>query len=86
MTTPPEETSSARAGSYGRGGGAGEPLTRIGWNAVLLVAAAAGLLIAIIALFVADVRGAHVVTSVTVLTAAYLISRGIAKASRVYEP
>ncbi|HKC22977.1 MAG TPA: hypothetical protein VKB64_10750 [Gaiellaceae bacterium] len=54
-------------------------------NAELLVYILATILIAIIALASDQVGSATFVTAFTALTFAYLISRGIAKASRVLE-
>ena len=88
-TTPPEQPTS---GGYDRPGGAGPnvnfnlsalPVTP--GNAELVVYILATILIAIIALAADQVDSGAFVVSFTALTFAYLISRGIAKASRVLE-
>jgi hypothetical protein len=84
-TTPPEQP-------YNRPGGGGPnvnfnlsalPVTP--GNAELAVYILATILIAIIALAADQVDSGAFVTAFTALTFAYLISRGIAKASRVLE-
>ena len=85
-TTPTEPTPSS--GGYGRPGG---PSVNLGaimptpGNAELVVYILATILIAIIALAADQVDSGAFVTAFTALTFAYLISRGIAKASRVLE-
>ena len=90
MTTPPEQTSpppsAPRSTMIPGDRASAAPMWRVPWTPELIIVAAAILLIAIISLFVEDVRGVHVVDAIMWLTAAYVISRGIAKASRVYEP
>ncbi len=54
-------------------------------NAELIVYALASLVVAIVALASDAVDANGWVTSFTVLTLGYLVSRGIAKASRVFE-
>jgi hypothetical protein len=54
-------------------------------NAELVIYLAATILIAIIALASDSVNSGAFVTAYTAITFAYLISRGIAKASRVFE-
>ena len=89
-TTPPEQPPSA-PGGYDRPGGGPNvnfnlsalPVTP--GNAELLVYILATILIAIIALASDRVDSGAFVTAFTALTFAYLISRGIAKASRVLE-
>jgi hypothetical protein len=90
-TTPPEQpTGSQQPGSYGRSGGPNvnlnlSALMPTPGNAELVVYVLAMILLAIIALAsdAFDVGGW--VTAFTAITVAYLISRGIAKASRVLE-
>jgi hypothetical protein len=91
-TTPPEHpSSSSSGGGYGSSGGGPNvnfnlsalPVTP--GNAELLVYILATILIAIIALASDGVDSGAFVTTFTALTFAYLISRGIAKASRVLE-
>jgi ABC-type polysaccharide/polyol phosphate export permease len=88
-TTPPEQPPSS---GYDRPGGTGPnvnfnlsalPVTP--GNAELVVYILATILIAIIALASDSVNSGSFVTAFTALTFAYLISRGIAKASRVLE-
>jgi hypothetical protein len=89
-TTPPEQPSSS-SGGYGQPGGGSNvnfnlsalPVTP--GNAELVVYILATILIAIIALASDAVNSGAFVTAFTALTFAYLISRGIAKASRVLE-
>jgi hypothetical protein len=88
-TTPPEQPSTPGAG-YDRPGGpnvnfnlSALPVTP--GNAELVVYILATILIAIIALASDQVDSGAFVTAFTALTFAYLISRGIAKASRVLE-
>jgi len=90
-TTPPEQPPSSQPGGYG-GAGMGpnvnfnlNALMPTPGNAELVVYIVAMILLAIIALAsnAFDVGGW--VTSFTAITIAYLISRGIAKASRVLE-
>jgi hypothetical protein len=86
-TTPPEQPPT---GGYDRPGGpsvnfnlSALPVTP--GNAELVVYLLATILIAIIALAADQVDSGAFVTAFTALTFAYLISRGIAKASRVLE-
>lgn len=87
-STPPDQHGQS---GYGGGPGYGRPMPNIGaimpmpGNAELVVYILATVLIAIIALASDRVDAAAFVTSFTVITLAYLISRGIAKASRVLE-
>jgi hypothetical protein len=75
----------------GSGGAYGRPTPNIGavlpipGNAEIVVYVVATILVAIIALASDRVDAPAFVTSFTVITLAYLISRGIAKASRVLE-
>jgi hypothetical protein len=84
-TDPPPEP-----GGYGRPGGPninlnlGAVLPTPG-NAELVIYILATIIVAIIALASDGVDSGAFVTAFTVLTFAYLISRGIAKASRVLE-
>jgi hypothetical protein len=86
-TTPSDPTPSS--GGYGRPGG--PSMNNIGavlpipGNAELVVYVLATILIAIIALAADQVDSGAFVTAFTALTFAYLVSRGIAKASRVLE-
>ena len=57
----------------------------IPFNPELLIWALVVGIVAIITLTANTVHATHFVTSLTVLTLAYLLSRGIAKASRVLE-
>jgi hypothetical protein len=89
MSTTPTDPP-PQSGGYGRSGGPnvslnlGAVLPTPG-NAELVVYLLATILIAIIALASDGVDSAAFVTMFTVLTFAYLLSRGIAKASRVLE-
>jgi hypothetical protein len=90
-TTPPEQPSTSSGGGYDRPGGGSNvnfnlsalPVTP--GNAEAVVWILATILVAIIALASDGVDSGAFVTSFTALTFAYLISRGIAKASRVLE-
>ena len=88
-TTPPESPSQQPASGqqYGYMPGSGNAFASlpIPGNAELVVLLAVELLIAIIALTSDAVDAGGFVTATTVLAAAYLLSRGIAKASRVLE-
>ena len=87
-TTPPEQSSSSQSGGYGRPGNVNFNLNALPvtpGNAELVVYILATILIAIIALAADQVDSGAFVTAFTALTFAYLISRGIAKASRVLE-
>ena len=90
--TPPEQPPPSQSGGYGGRPGMGpnvnfnlNALMPTPGNAELVVYILAMILLAIIALAsdAFDVRGW--VTAFTAITVAYLISRGIAKASRVLE-
>jgi hypothetical protein len=82
-TTPPEEPGYGRPGSNVNVNlGALMPAPG---NAELVVYILATILIAIIALAADQVDSGAFVTAFTALTFAYLLSRGIAKASRVLE-
>ena len=88
-TTPPEQPTTPQQGS----GGYGAPnvnfnlsaLMPTPGNAELAVYVVATILIAIITLASDRVNAPEFVTAFTFFTFAYLISRGIAKASRVLE-
>jgi hypothetical protein len=86
-TTPPEQPQDRP----GYGGGYGRPGPNIGaimpipGNAEIAVYILATILIAIIALASDSVDSPAFVTAFTAITFAYLVSRGIAKASRVLE-
>jgi hypothetical protein len=89
-TTPPEQPTTPRS-DYDRTGGPTSvnlnlPATMpIPGNAELLIYLLAVIVIAIISLAADSVDSPQFVLAFTVLTFAYLISRGIAKASRVLE-
>jgi hypothetical protein len=91
-TTPPEEPTTPQQPSGGYGG-PGRPNVNFNLeaimptpgNAELVVYILATIVIAIIALAADRVDSPAFVTSFTAITFAYLISRGIAKASRVLE-
>jgi hypothetical protein len=84
MATPPEQQS--RPASYGYTVGSMD-LARmpIPGNAEFLVFVIALIVFALIALIDDHVDAGAFMTAATVLTSAYLLSRGIAKASRVLE-
>jgi hypothetical protein len=87
-TTPPEQPSSSQSGGDGPPNNMSFNLNALPvtpGNAELVVYILATILIAIIALAADQVDSARFVTAFTALTFAYLISRGIAKASRVLE-
>ena len=90
-TTPPDQpTQQQSGGGYGSGQRPNvnfnlEALMPTPGNAELVVYVLATILIAIIALAADRVDSPAFVTSFTAITFAYLISRGIAKASRVLE-
>lgn len=96
-TMPPEQPTTPQQpppSDYGRGSGAGQgpnvnfnlaALMPTPGNAELVVYILATILIAIIALAANKVDSPTFVTAFTAITFAYLISRGIAKASRVLE-
>jgi hypothetical protein len=90
MSTTPPDQPTQQSGGYGRQGGPNVNLNLAALmptpgNAELVVYVLAMILLAIIALAsdAFDVGGW--VTAFTAITVAYLISRGIAKASRVLE-
>ena len=83
-TTPPEQPSTPSGGGPNVNFNlSARPVTP--GNAELLVYTLATILIAIIALASDQVGSGSFVTAFTALSFAYLISRGIAKASRVLE-
>ena len=89
-TTPPEQPNQQQPSGYGSAGGTNvnlnlSALMPTPGNAELVVYILAILLLTIIALASDAFNVNGWVTSFTVLTVAYLISRGIAKASRVLE-
>jgi hypothetical protein len=87
-TTPPEQPSTPPSGGYTRPGanlGNVNAILPIPGNAELVVYLLATILIAIIALAADQVDSGAFVTAFTALTFGYLLSRGIAKASRVLE-
>ena len=84
-TTPPEQPSTPPSGPGPNVNFNLSALPVTPGNAELLVYILATILIAIIALASDQVGSATFVTAFTALTFAYLISRGIAKASRVLE-
>lgn len=89
MSTTPTDPP-PQSGGYGRPGGPNVNLN-LGaimptpGNAELVVYVLATIVVAIIALAADQVDSGAFVTAFTALTFAYLISRGIAKASRVLE-
>jgi hypothetical protein len=88
MSTTPPEQPSQQPPSSGYGSGPTLNLSAV-WptpgNAELVVYVLATVLIAIIALASDRVDAPAFVTAFTAITFAYLVSRGIAKASRVLE-
>ena len=95
-TTPPDQPTTPQqpAGGYGTGGGYDygrgptfnlSAMMPTPGNAELVVYILATILVAIIALASDKVDSPTFVTAFTAITFAYLISRGIAKASRVLE-
>ena len=90
-TTPPEQPTTPQP--PGGGYGAGRPNVNFNLDAImptpgnaeLVVYILATILVAIIALAADQVDSGAFVTAFTAITFAYLISRGIAKASRVLE-
>ncbi len=84
MATPPEQTSRP---SYGYGPGTTLDFARlpIPGNAEFLVYVIALIVFLLIALIDDHVDAGAWMTAATVVTSAYLLSRGIAKASRVLE-
>jgi hypothetical protein len=88
-TTPPEQQPPPPQGSgyggYGRMAPNINAIMPVPGNGELVVYILATILIAIIALASDRVDAPAFVTSFTVITLGYLISRGIAKASRVLE-
>ena len=85
MATPPEQTS--RPSSYGYSPGATLDFARmpIPGNAEFLVYVISLIVFLLVALIDDHVDAGAWMTAATVVTAAYLLSRGIAKASRVLE-
>jgi hypothetical protein len=89
-TTPPEQPTTPSGGGYG-----GEPRPNVNFNvaalmptpgnAEMVVYILATIVIGIIALASDDYGGGSFAGGFTLITAAYLISRGVAKASRVLE-
>jgi hypothetical protein len=85
-TTPPDQPSDRpRYGGSGLPGPNMGALMPIPGNAELVVYILATVLIAIIALAADRVDSGAFVASYTAITVGYLVSRGIAKASRVLE-
>ena len=94
-TTPPEQSQTTQqqpTGGYGSGPGQGPnvnfnlaALMPTPGNAELVVYVLATILVAIIALAADRVDSPQFVTAFTWFTVAYILSRGIAKASRVLE-
>jgi hypothetical protein len=87
-TTPPEQPTTPQQPSGGGGPNVNLNLSALPvtpGNAELVVYLLATILVAIIALASDGVDSGAFVTSFTVITFAYVLSRGIAKASRVLE-
>ncbi|MFL5967977.1 MAG: hypothetical protein ACJ74L_00135 [Gaiellaceae bacterium] len=87
-TTPPEHSSTPTGSGYTRPGpnlGNVNAILPVPGNAELVVYILATILIAIIALASDGVDSGAFVVAFTALTFAYMLSRGIAKASRVLE-
>jgi hypothetical protein len=84
-STPPEQQQTPDYGGYGRSGADIGAILPIPGNAELVVYVLATIVVAIIAAASDSVGSSAFVTSFTVITLGYLISRGIAKASRVLE-
>jgi hypothetical protein len=84
-STPPPEQQQPPPGYGGYGRPNFGAMMPIPGNAELVVYILATILVAIIALASDRVDSSAFVTSFTVITLGYLISRGIAKASRVVE-
>jgi hypothetical protein len=87
-TTPPEQPPTSQYDRPGAGPNVNFNLNALmptPGNAELVVYILATILIAIIALAADQVDSGAFVTAFTALTFAYLLSRGIAKASRVLE-
>ena len=83
MSAPDEPT---RVRSFARNAGPDEPLVRLPGNPELVVFLLAVAAAGVIALTSEEVDAGAFLTALLVLTSAYLLSRGIAKASRVREP
>ena len=85
MSTPPSAPPPPPTPGYERPyyGGPMPPFPVV--NGELIVFLASLLVIAIVALATDEVGARHFVIAAVVLTAAYMISRGIAKAGRVFE-
>ena len=88
-TTPPEQPPPPQQPQYGAGGPNVNfnlsALMPTPGNAELAVYVLATILVAIIAIASDEVGSGTFVTAFTAITFAYLLSRGIAKASRVLE-
>jgi hypothetical protein len=88
-TTPPEQPPTPQQPGYGTGGPNVKfnlsALMPTPGNAELVVYILATILVAIVALASDSVDSPAFVTAFTAITFAYLLSRGIAKASRVLE-
>jgi hypothetical protein len=88
-TTPPEQPTTPQSGGYGSGG----PNVNLNLaalipapgNAELVVYILATIFVGIITLADSRVDAPEFVTAFTFITVAYVLSRGIAKASRVLE-
>jgi hypothetical protein len=85
-STPPEEQQQPRPyGGYGRPGANIGAIMPIPGNAEIVVYVIAAIILAIVALAADDFDAHGWSVAFTWITAAYLVSRGIAKASRVLE-
>jgi hypothetical protein len=85
-TTPPEQPTTQQQTGYSRPDLSNvQAMMPVPGNAELIVYVLATILVAIIALAADQVDSGAFVTAFTALTFGYLLSRGIAKASRVLE-
>jgi hypothetical protein len=85
-TTPPEQPTTQQQPGYSRPDLSNvTAMMPVPGNAELIVYVLATILVAIVALAADQVDSGAFVTAFTALTFAYLLSRGIAKASRVLE-
>ena len=85
MATPPEQPPSPRTYGYQPGTTLDFARMPVPGNAEFIVYVIVLFVFALIALIDDQVDAGALMTAATVVTAAYLISRGVAKASRVLE-